>query len=134
MRPVLFLALAAAAAPALAQWEAAVEQRLTPAYGQCQASGAAAQGVTSAMMDCLGAENERQDARLNEAYRIAMKRLPAARQAELRQLQRAWIKQRDAAARAAGDQAGGGSAAGLEYAGTFLHETVKRTIWLEEYR
>jgi uncharacterized protein YecT (DUF1311 family) len=133
-KTILFFAIFSIAAGAMAQWEPEVERRLSPAFNECQSNGDAARGITSAMMGCLGEENERQDARLNQAYRMVMKRLPTSGKTKLRQSQRAWIKNRDALAKAAGDRAGGGSASGLEYSGEFLHETIKRVIWLEKYR
>jgi uncharacterized protein YecT (DUF1311 family) len=133
-KTMLFLIISGCAASAFAQWEPEVEHRLSPAYSDCQANGDAARGVTSAMMSCLGEENERQDAHLNQAYRIVMNRLSTRGKTKLRQSQRVWIKSRDAAAKAAGDRVGGGSAAGLEYSNTVMHETIRRVIWLEKYR
>jgi uncharacterized protein YecT (DUF1311 family) len=133
-RLILLLSISAIASSAAAQWEPDVERRVSPAFSECQSSGDAARGITSAMMSCLGDENERQDSRLNQAYRLAMHRLSTRGKMKLRQSQRAWISRRDAAAKAAGHRAGGGSAAGLEYASQFLHETIKRVIWLEKYR
>lgn len=63
------------AAPLAAQTRAQIERRYTPDYNCCMdASG----GVTSEMMDCTGAEIERQDARLNQAYVMVMRPLPRA--------------------------------------------------------
>lgn len=135
MRTLIFiLAVAGIAASAHAQWEPEVERRLSPEYGACQESGEAAQGVTAAMMSCLGEENDRQDARLNQAYRMVINRLSTSGKTKLRQSQRSWIKSRDAAAKKVGEAAGGGSAAGLEYSSTILHQTIRRIIWLEKYR
>ncbi|UVO49794.1 lysozyme inhibitor LprI family protein [Sphingomonas sp. SUN019] len=133
-KAILLLAFAGVAASAAAQWSPEAEKRLSSTYNQCQASGDAAKGVTSAMMSCLGEENHRQDGHLNQAYQAAMNRLSTRRKAKLRQSQGAWIKSRDIAAKAAGDRAGGGSAAGLEYSSTILHKTIERIIWLEKYQ
>ncbi|RAK52581.1 lysozyme inhibitor LprI family protein [Phenylobacterium deserti] len=65
----------------------------------CLNSGEAAQGVTSAMAECLGAEFERQDGRLNRAYQAAMAAQDEAGKAQLRQAQRAWIRFRDQSCR-----------------------------------
>lgn len=51
---------------------------------------------TVATVDCIGAETEQQDARLNTAYKTAMAAFEPAQQAQLRDAQRAWIKYRDA--------------------------------------
>jgi uncharacterized protein YecT (DUF1311 family) len=133
-KTILFFAILSIATGAMAQWEPEVERRVSPAFNQCQSNGDAARGITSAMMSCLGEENERQDARLNQAYRMVMTRLSVRGKTKLRQAQRLWIKNRDSAAKAAGDRADGGSAAGLEYSSQFLHETIRRVIWLENYR
>ncbi len=131
-----FLAVLALAAPlaAHAQWPKAVEARLTRDFDRCMKSGDAARGQTLAMFECNSAEIERQDQRLNQAYRMVMGRLSAPRKTRLRQSERAWITGRDRDCKAAARQAGGGTASGLEYQGCFLRATIERTIWLERYR
>lgn len=120
--------------PAGAQSRAQVERRYSAEYDRCLNTGDAAQGVTSAMMSCTGLEIDRQDARLNQAYRMVMQRLRPNGKARLRTSERAWIARRDRGCRRSTDAIGGGSAAGLNYSGCILHETVKRTMWLENYR
>ncbi len=62
-------------------------------YSACMdASG----GVTVAMLECIATETERQDSRLNRAYKDVMGQLSAERKQQLRQAQRLWIKYRDA--------------------------------------
>lgn len=64
----------------------------TPAYGQCMdASG----GVTAAMLDCMAAEMQVQDARLNRGYLQLQKASAPARQEQLKKVQRAWVSFRD---------------------------------------
>ena len=46
-------------------------------------------GVTSDMLDCIGAETKRQDARLNKAYKDVMASLTPARKKQLQEAQRA---------------------------------------------
>lgn len=58
---------------------------------RCLNSGKAAQGVIGAMEDCITAEFNKQDARLNAVFKQAMRRLQPARQTELRQSERAWL-------------------------------------------
>jgi uncharacterized protein YecT (DUF1311 family) len=53
-------------------------------------------GVTVEMLNCIGAETKQHDARLNRVYKQAMGQLSAARQQQLRDAQRAWLKYRDA--------------------------------------
>lgn len=126
--------LGLAASPAMAQWPKAVDARLTREYNRCQNSGDAARGVTPAMNACYTQEIDRQDARLNQAYVMVMKRLPARRKAALRASERAWIGKRNAECKAAADSYDGGTGASLEYNGCYLRHTIERTLWLEKYR
>lgn len=65
----------------------------SPAFEQCmEASG----GVTSEMLDCMATEMKLQDARLNNNYQALLKAIPAARQEQLRKVQRAWVTFRGA--------------------------------------
>lgn len=119
------------ASPASAQAQSQIERRYTSEYHACMD---ASEGVTVAMMDCNGAEIELQDARLNQAYVMVMRPLARAKKDALRALQRAWIKQRDAKCSRAADAERGGSLASVIYSGCILDETIKRTIFLENYR
>lgn len=82
--------------PVVAAAEIDPQRAYTPAFGRCLETGRAAQGVTSEMAACIGAELQRQDARLNTAYQAAMAARSAADQQALRQVQRDWIRRRDA--------------------------------------
>lgn len=116
---------------ATAQTQSQIERRYTPDYNTCMdASG----GVTASMMDCSGTEIERQDARLNQAYVMVMRSLLPAKKGALRNLERIWIKQRDAKCSRKARAEGGGSMGGLIYSGCILDETIKRRIFLETYR
>jgi uncharacterized protein YecT (DUF1311 family) len=127
-RTILIAAMIACSASA--QTQSQIEKRYTQTYSDCMDTS---EGVTSSMMDCIGAEIEVQDGRLNQAYVMVMRPLPKPRKDTLRGLQRTWIKQRDAKCqRAIADE--GGSMAGLIYAGCILDETIKRTIFLENYK
>ncbi len=118
------------ASSASAQTQSQIEKRYTQTYSDCMDTS---EGVTSSMMDCIVAEIEVQDGRLNQAYVMVMRPLPKPRKDTLRGLQRTWIKQRDVKCqRAIADE--GGSMAGLIYAGCILDETIKRTIFLENYK
>lgn len=124
--------LLAAMAP---QTNAEVEKRYSAAFNTCVESGDAARGVTPAMAECIDAELDRQDARLNQAYKMVMERLPLKRKTALRTSQRKWIRTRDATCQRAYDAAGGGgTASGLEKLGCLTSETIRRTIFLERYR
>ena len=127
-RTLLIAALAATSASAQTQTQ--VEKRYTRGYSECMdASG----GVTVEIMNCSAAEIDVQDARLNQAYVMVMRPLAKPRKTTLRGLQRTWIKQRDAkCARSIADE--GGSMAGLIYSGCILDETIRRTIFLENFK
>ncbi|MBH3427211.1 lysozyme inhibitor LprI family protein [Pseudomonas alkylphenolica] len=69
-----------------------VAQSDSPAYSQCMQTAE----TTLDMNNCNGAEIDRQDARLNGAYKKAMATLEPTQQTQLRDAQRLWIKYRDA--------------------------------------
>lgn len=69
------------------------EEELSRAYERCMVE---AGGVTFPMIYCMQQEYERQDARLNVAYKKLMDVLGDDRRATLREAQRSWIKFRDA--------------------------------------
>lgn len=52
-------------------------------------------GVTVAMIECITAEHQRQDVRLNKAYKALMADLNPERKKQLQAVQRAWLKFRD---------------------------------------
>lgn len=122
------------AAAAVAQTKKQVETRYTNNYNRCMNTGAAANGVTSGIMDCNGLEIDRQDARLNQAYKMVMTRSNPQQKIVLRTSERQWITQRDARCKRAAASEEGGSLAGIIYSGCILDETIKRTIWLENYK
>lgn len=80
-------ALSFATAPAVAG-----EPDYNPEYSKCMDDSG---GVTAGMIDCIGQELERQDARLNKVYNEFMATLSAERKEQLRAAQRAWLKFRD---------------------------------------
>lgn len=118
--------------PALAQWPAPVERALSREYNACMNREAA--GTTSGMMSCSGAEIDRQDARLNQAYRMTMQRLKPVRQARLRADERAWIARRERTCRAEARTYEDGTAGALNFSQCTLRETIARRLWLERYR
>jgi uncharacterized protein YecT (DUF1311 family) len=124
----------AGVAAAGAQTTTQINARYSHDYDRCLKTGDAAKGITSAMMDCIGLEIDRQDARLNQTYKRVMVRLNSAGKTGLRTVQRGWIKQRDSRCSRESDANGGGTLSGIIYASCILHETIKRTIWLERYK
>lgn len=66
---------------------------LTETYEKCMnASG----GITFNMSECISAEAEFQDVRLNKSYKEVINQLPAERKKELQNVQRLWIQYRAA--------------------------------------
>jgi len=90
-------------------------------------------GVTLYMLDCIGEETNRQDARLNKAYKEIMAQLSPARKKELRKAQRAWIKFRDANCNFYADPDGGTSAT-LNSNDCFMSSTAARANELENFK
>jgi len=90
-------------------------------------------GVTAEMLDCIGAETKRQDARLNRAYKEAMLQLPLARKNQLRDAQRAWIKYRDANCDFYADP-DGGTLATVSSSDCFLSATASRAKEIEGFK
>jgi uncharacterized protein YecT (DUF1311 family) len=64
------------------------EPLLSPEFAKCST---AADGVTPATMECQGQEWNRQDKRLNIAYRLLLAKLSPKKSSELRTVQRAWV-------------------------------------------
>ena len=122
---VLLLLLASAAGPASGYSEL---------YTACMARGDAASGVTSAMMDCISAELEQQDDRLNHVYRARIASVGPSRAAALRTAERSWIRSRAVRCHRVAQAEEGGSLGGLLYAGCILDAIIARTRWLEAYR
>jgi uncharacterized protein YecT (DUF1311 family) len=89
------------------------------------------EGVTSKILNCISAELDQQDSRLNEAYKKLMSKLPKDRKRSLVEAQRAWIKFRKANCGFYHDP-NGGSAAHVVGNECFLNATVDRAKELEK--
>ena len=61
---------------------------LRPSYDECLKAAA---GVVPDMQDCIGAEHEYQDGRLNKVYQTLMSKLDKPGQLALRAEQRKWL-------------------------------------------
>ncbi len=90
-------------------------------------------GVTSRMLDCIGAETKRQDARLNKVYKDAMAQLDESGKKRLVEAQRAWIKFRDADV-SLYEGSSGGTAGTLTGADRYLMMTAQRASELEKFK
>lgn len=110
------------AAAAVAQ-----EENLSQTYYDCMEKSG---GVTQNMLNCIHAETERQDDRLNAVYKKLMANLRKAQQERLKKAQRFWIQYRDANVEFYGDPEGG-TLARVTAASTFLQMTADRADELE---
>jgi uncharacterized protein YecT (DUF1311 family) len=72
---------------------AETDEGLSKEYSNCIDK---ARGATAEMFECNGEELDRQDARLNDAYKKLMSKLSPDRKKVLLKAQRAWIKFREA--------------------------------------
>ena len=90
-----------------------------------------AAGVTSEMLNCIGAEMKRQDAKLNENYKALLLKLAKKRKDELQEAQRAWIKFRDLNCNFYGSAYEGGSFAQVAVNDCFLDATTDRVKELQ---
>lgn len=133
MKPLLLqITLAFAAALPLAA--SAQESHLSKKYDACMDKS---DGVTIKMMDCINAEFERQDARLNKAYKTLMAAMTAAdstpeRKKQLQAAQRAWIKFRDLNCDFYHDP-NGGTIAGVNANSCMMQMTADRAKELENF-
>ncbi|WPX86726.1 lysozyme inhibitor LprI family protein [Pseudomonas asiatica] len=98
----------------------------TPGYGQCMDKASS----TVAMSECIRAETQLQDQRLNRVYKQLMGKLDAGQQKSLRDVQRKWLAYRD------GNcgfhvQASGGTMAQLEGGYCVMDMTRDRAAELE---
>lgn len=123
IRPLLL----ATALLSLSLGAGAVEEAYSASYSQCMdASG----GVTVRMLDCMAAETQLQDARLNQAYKAALQTLEKDKQGQLREVQRLWIKYRDGNCGLVGSLTGG-TIDSLNSASCYLEKTRQRADDIE---
>ena len=87
--------------------------------------------TTAEMRLCLNEQYKSADEQLNRAYRQAMGQLSEARQAKLKEAQRAWIPFRDKTAEFEASEVEGGTMYPLVYLSALISMTEKRTSELE---
>jgi uncharacterized protein YecT (DUF1311 family) len=126
-RSVAATAIALALPWVVASTALAVEAPTSAAHTACMGKSG---GVTSAMLDCIATELQRQDARLNRAYKAAMAPLSAPRKKQLQAAQRAWLAYRDANCQFYADPEGG-SVAAVVANDCVLSATASRALELE---
>ncbi|HEY4582368.1 MAG TPA: lysozyme inhibitor LprI family protein [Lysobacter sp.] len=124
----LLPSVALVAAAMLSLRATAAEPAYSAAYGRCMAR---ASGVTASMIACITTEYRRVDARLNAAYRIALRQRPDRRDALVR-AERAWLAYRTANCDYYLDP-DGGTLARVEANGCVLRMTAERTAELEAF-
>ena len=82
----------------------AADNHDSPAYKKCMD---ASEGVTVNMLDCMATEIKLQDVRLNKAYKAAMTVIEGDKTSQLQNVQRMWLKYRDANCGFVGSLTGG---------------------------
>ncbi|MDR3285134.1 MAG: DUF1311 domain-containing protein [Holosporales bacterium] len=102
-----------------------VDSKIQKVYDNPNASNAS-------MINACESGRKAWDVELNAVYKLLMKELSKEEQELLRKDERQWIKDRDAAAEEAADDAGGGTMSSLASVSTLFEETKKRTIELAE--
>ena len=90
-------------------------------------------GTTMGMIECITTETQRQDARLNKAYKAVMADLSPARKKQLLEAQRAWLKFRDANC-AFYDDPDGGTLARVNANDCMMTATAERARELERFK
>ena len=103
------------------------EERLSKTYSNCMDKSG---GVTVNMLNCNSAETSIQDVKLNKAYKELMKELSPERKKELRNVQRLWIKYRDANCNYYADP-NGGTFANVMKSQCFMDSTAERASELQ---
>jgi len=98
------------------------------AYNACMDKASS----TTSMVECIGAEHNAQDAKLNAAYKTLMGALSPDRKKQLREAQRAWIAYRDANCEFYFDP-DGGTIARLQANQCMLSMTAQRAAELEGF-
>lgn len=115
---------------------------LTPAQGQALESARytgclnRSGGITANMNDCIGAEFDRLDRRLNASYQATLRRLPRARAMALRSEERGWLATRDENCLAQLETPGEvqGSLDQIQVRTCALDELKRRIVWIERWR
>jgi len=108
----------------------AADPALSKQYNACMDKSG---GVTMSMVECITAENQRQDVRLNTAYKALMADLPPARKTQLLEAQRAWVKFRDTNCSFYLDP-DGGTMARVNANDCVMMTTASRAVELEQFK
>lgn len=103
---------------------------LSEQYSECTDKSG---GSVPELLSCIAAENGSQDARLNLAYKAAQTHLPVERAKQLQEVQRIWIKYRDANCKFYADTKGSAGAA-LRTNECLMNATASRATELENLK
>ena len=103
------------------------ESEFSPSYHECLENS---DGITVEIKNCLGEEWEKQDNRLNAAYKALMAGESESQREALRKAQRAWLKFRDTYSDYLYDP-NGGTIAGIISGTWFLNATTDQALRLE---
>lgn len=134
LAPLAILALALCAGPVAAQPKPGTKPAAKPVSTLDRCLDKPTGQTTYGMVECLGAEIQAQDARLNRAYQAALVRLERPRQkTALQKAQRAWIAFRDADCASYLDE-DWGTMARVEAQQCVLDRTRERADELEVFR
>lgn len=85
------------------------------------------------MLGCIAAETSRQDTRLNNAYKRTMASLNATRKKQLQEVQRLWMRYRDANCKFYADP-DGGTIAAVNSNSCYMEATAARATELENLK
>ncbi|MDI1231637.1 MAG: lysozyme inhibitor LprI family protein [Methylobacter sp.] len=115
---------------AIVQPAGAADEDLSQAFSICMDQ---AGGVTQSMIECIGAETERQDVLLNKAYKEVIAGLSSERKQQLQDVQRLWLKYRKANCDFYYDP-DGGTLARVSANDCFMSATAARAKELEAFK
>jgi uncharacterized protein YecT (DUF1311 family) len=124
---MLSLAAAAASQPVGGPYD---DRPLSREYHRC----VRADSSTAGTGQCLETEVQWQEGRLNQAYRMVMARLPAARKAALLISERAWVTARKRECDRVYREMEGGTGDGIAIDTCLAVRAAERTAWLERFR
>lgn len=122
-----FWAAAIVAAACTAQAQVAAPDRFSGVFDECVQK---ADGRDTDMANCAWAEGERQDQRLNQAYKSLMAMLPAERKKRMQEAQRAWVQYKEKQL-VLESSATGGTMDRVNAASLYLSMTAERADYLE---
>lgn len=103
------------------------DELLSPQYAACMDKSG---GVTVKMNDCMVAETKAQDVKLNASYKRALNAQTPARKKQLTEVQRQWLKYRDANCDFYADP-DGGTMATLAVHSCYMMSTAERAEELQ---